>query len=241
MKKLLLAAVLTTLCVSAAFAQTAPPSTDSAPYRLSLVKNAPYTADQVADSVQKLADGNEIKRSTRTRTYRDSAGRERSDELAGDGSIQRIYFSDIDGMNYTLDPRSKSAQKMPRFASFLPPKAPATLKTRTSSGFTTTELGVREIEGIMTEGRRMTHEIEPGRLGNRAAIASTTETWSAPELGLTMLSTSISALNERTTRVVSLTRGEPAPELLANLLSGYTLVAKLPSSFLTSLPEAPHQ
>lgn len=81
------------------------------------VKGAPYSAVSVNETVQVLADGNRIVQTTTTAHYRDSMGRERTDNNVGaDGTAMSIHISDpVEGVQYTLLPADKSGAK-----SFLP-------------------------------------------------------------------------------------------------------------------------
>src|SRR5262245_5331838 len=48
-----------------------------------LVKNAPYAAEAVTETTQRLFDGNTIVNKTTAKQYRDSEGRERREESTG--------------------------------------------------------------------------------------------------------------------------------------------------------------
>lgn len=52
-----------------------------------VVKGAPYSAEGVSESIQVLADGNKITRSSTTKMYRDSEGRTRREGAAGGGGF----------------------------------------------------------------------------------------------------------------------------------------------------------
>jgi hypothetical protein len=86
------------------------------------VKGVPYSAQAVTETIQTLADGNRIVRKTSSNVYRDGEGRTRNDQAIGEVGpyatamgepSQVILINDpISGVNYTLDPRSKTARKM---------------------------------------------------------------------------------------------------------------------------------
>jgi hypothetical protein len=86
-----------------------------------VVKNAPYAADAINETVQTLSDGNRIVRNSAGKAYRDSAGRTRREQalnavgswtVSGDAP-KLIYISDpVAGVQYTLDPRTKTATKI---------------------------------------------------------------------------------------------------------------------------------
>ncbi len=77
-----------------------------------ITTDRPYSAEAVNESLQILADGNKIHRTTVTRVYRDSAGRTRREMLNDDGTVRSITISDpVSKVSYTLDPATKTATK----------------------------------------------------------------------------------------------------------------------------------
>ncbi|HVF57562.1 MAG TPA: hypothetical protein VM934_15510 [Pyrinomonadaceae bacterium] len=89
-----------------------------------VVKGAPYSAQAVTETVQTLGDGNRIVRKTTANVYRDSEGRTRRDQTLGSigpfaaaGDPPQTFFINdpVAKVNYILDPRSKTARKLPRF------------------------------------------------------------------------------------------------------------------------------
>jgi len=78
-----------------------------------IVKNAPYSAEAVSESMQRLADGNQIERRTRSASYRDSAGRTRTEVHGDDGEVRTITISDpVEGARWILNPQRKSATRL---------------------------------------------------------------------------------------------------------------------------------
>jgi hypothetical protein len=86
------------------------------------VKGAPYSAEGVTESIQTLADGNRIVNRITSSVYRDSEGRTRREQSlkglgifgggTGEEPIQTIFINDpVAGVTYTLDSRSRTAQK----------------------------------------------------------------------------------------------------------------------------------
>lgn len=96
-----------------------------------VVKGAPYSAQTVTESTQTLSDGNRIKRKNTASVYRDSEGRTRRDQelgavgpwaMSGDPQ-QTVFINDpVAGVNYILDPRTRTARKMPPLRIGLPRK-----------------------------------------------------------------------------------------------------------------------
>lgn len=84
------------------------------------VKNAPFSADEVNESVQTLADGNRIVRSSTGKIYRNSEGRTRREMSGGFGGVLGSTFSlaptvsildPVAGFRYSLDSTLKTAQQ----------------------------------------------------------------------------------------------------------------------------------
>ena len=96
-----------------------------------VVKNAPYSAQAVTETIQTLSDGNRIVNKTTSSQYRDSEGRTRREQsikvlgsLGDSGEpLQTIFINDpVTGVSYTLDSRTHIANKMAPFKlKVLPP------------------------------------------------------------------------------------------------------------------------
>ena len=85
-----------------------------------VVKNAPYSAESVTETVQTLADGNRIVNKFSSTVYRDSEGRTRREQTlkglgvlgTGQEALQTIFINDpVAGVTYSLDSRSHTAHK----------------------------------------------------------------------------------------------------------------------------------
>lgn len=71
------------------------------------VKGAPYSADEITENTQVLADGTRIHRETKTAVYRDSEGRTRRE------TPESIMISDpVANVSYVLNPKTMTAHKM---------------------------------------------------------------------------------------------------------------------------------
>ncbi|MDH5286479.1 MAG: DUF4412 domain-containing protein [Betaproteobacteria bacterium] len=86
-----------------------------------IVKNAPYTAEAVTESVQVLADGNRIVRETRTLLARDTQGRTRQ-EKKGPGGTKVYVFDPVADRSFVLDTERKTSLRLPRVP--VPPVPP---------------------------------------------------------------------------------------------------------------------
>jgi hypothetical protein len=112
-----------------------------------VVKGAPYSADAVTETTQKLADGNRISRKSSTALYRDAEGRTRREltlngigpwASASDVPEKIVFINDpVVGVSYSLNEKDKTARKMDgnamffSFASSARGTVPAAGETRT--------------------------------------------------------------------------------------------------------------
>ena len=77
------------------------------------VKNAPYSAEVIAEKTQMLPDGNQISRKTSSLSYRDSAGRTRQETRNDKGDVRAVHIHDaVEGTRYVLSPYRKTATKI---------------------------------------------------------------------------------------------------------------------------------
>jgi hypothetical protein len=85
-----------------------------------------------------------------------------------------------------------------------------------SSQAVTKELGTRDFNGIKAEGKLRSYEIPAGAIGNRNAIVVTDETWTAPDLMVTVYTKhSDPRSGDVVFRLENLKREEPAAALFA--------------------------
>jgi hypothetical protein len=205
------------------------------------VKGVPYSADVINQSIQTLADGNKIVRTTTSRVYRDGEGRLRREEDRPSGSPGIRITDPVAGASWVLDADNRTARQSPA----LPRLYAATLGSNTaelerltvllngqpsvfvaapnwtatgrgSSGEQVSEerLASRVIEGVRVEGTRRTSTIAAGAIGNERAIVVTTEEWTSPELKVLVLSEhSDPRTGTSTYKLVNLKRAEPAATL----------------------------
>ena len=89
-----------------------------------IVKNAPYTAEAVTETIQVLPDGNRIVKKSTTLLARDGAGRTRQ-ERKGDGRSGIYIYDPIDGRSVVLNESSKTATRVPRVPMMPEPPMPS--------------------------------------------------------------------------------------------------------------------
>jgi hypothetical protein len=120
--------VMFVLLGGAAFAQQAPPTprapkavTEIAVSSEKMVRNAPFSAEAVSESVQTLSDGNRIVRSSTTKLYRNSEGRFRREFVGGaGGGFNSLYtvgpdisiLDPIGGFRYMIDPELRTTRQI---------------------------------------------------------------------------------------------------------------------------------
>lgn len=208
--------LLAFFCAAVAFGQTDTGSTGGTTFRG--LKNKPYSAESIRESVQTLADGNKITRTVKTLEYRDGEGRTRREEVSQTPPPPYEYLSSINifdpvaGYSYTLNPAQKTVTR----TRFLTLAESAGFNAVTRPGYTPQKepLGSRTIEGIITNGTRYKRIIAPGTFGNEKEIQISSETWYSPELSLTLLFISEDPrYGITTTRLTNIKRDEPDKSL----------------------------
>lgn len=197
------------------------------------VKGAPYSAVTETETIQTLADGSRIIRKTTANVYRDSEGRTRreqtlhnigpfaSSRAAGGDAPQIIFINDpVAGVNYTLDPRNRTARKMtlrggpPPPPMQRPPQSSSEAKREAKTEAKTESLGKQTIEGVEAEGTRSTFTIPAGQIGNERALEIVSERWYSPALQEVVLSKHLDPrLGEHIYRLKNINRSEPARAL----------------------------
>lgn len=212
------------------------------------VTGAPYSAEAVNESVQKLWDGNRIVQKSSTKVYRDSEGRERREE----GSpMNAVFITDpVEKVSYTLHPDSRTAEKVTAWTTYavaatrvtplvntltavrsgtitagVPTIAPLTLTVGPEPGSAKVEdLGTKMLEGVQVKGTRAVTTIPAGQIGNDRDIEVVDERWYSPELQLTvMTSHSDPRSGETTYKLTNIQRIEQVRTLF-EVPSNYTMV-----------------
>jgi hypothetical protein len=149
------------------------------------VKGAPYAAEAVTETVQRLADGTRITNSTTTRNYRDSEGRTRTDTTVkalgpwlpeGGGSKQiSTIFDPVTNESISLDHESRTAMR-----NFL--KAPAWAGAKPAAGKQAVQVDIEKrvlihgpgpgpAEGdVLMPGPGVIHFVQEGPVGSPAVM-----------------------------------------------------------------------
>lgn len=198
-----------------------------------IVTGVPFTAVEIGERVQVLADGNRITRPlSNSRISRDSEGRTRTDQSpfpiqptgknASSLPVVPEIYDPVAGYQYFLDTHNRIAHR------FSIPELPESFVNRIldleANPPGAERLGTREIEGLIAEGTRRTMTIPSGAMGNDLPIENITETWFSHDLQLKVLSRTISSgSGENITALIDINLIEPDPELF-KVPKGYTIV-----------------
>lgn len=167
------------------------------------VRGAPYTAERVVTSSQKLADGTMIQHHTSSLEARDSAGRTWSkwelptDPLRKGPKQFRVGFYDPDSrikmeyctcskfvnMTRYAEPRPLPTERLPGpegMDVYVGPNSSSRLKYHAE------DLPGQMIQGVMTRGSKVVRVLPAGTDGNDHELTTTILSWYSPELHLAM-------------------------------------------------------
>jgi TonB family protein len=142
-----------------------------------VVKGAPYSAESVTESVQLLPDGNRITHASKASIYRDGEGRTRRDQTlnhigpwaTSDEPAQTVFINDpVAGANYVLNPRTRTAQKMPNVFSFKRVLGEGATTTTMTGDATRTQVFVRSANGAVEVSQDAAKTINGGGLSGKA-------------------------------------------------------------------------
>lgn len=191
------------------------------------VKGAPLSGDFVVSRETTLADGNRIHNESTSKVCRDAEGRVRREvglalATPATGNVKRNLVTIIDpvaGKRYMLNPDNKTAREMPMHgpkhggenreahmtAMAGPPGPEATKKE---------QLGPKAVNGMQTEGVRVTRTIPTGAIGNDKPIEVVTERWYSPDLQIAVMTVHTDPMmGTVTTKLVNVVRGDPDASL----------------------------
>jgi hypothetical protein len=163
------------------------------------VTGAPYSAVEIQQDVQTLANGNQITRQVQTKVYRDKDGRVRTERTFtphGSTTAQTsvAIFDPVGGNFYSLNPSNNTAMKRPlptqNFSHAGGPRGGPRAERGTpdnSKQVATESLGTQPINGIAATGTRYTETIPAGAIGNAQPIQVVREVWVSNDLKVPVL------------------------------------------------------
>jgi hypothetical protein len=188
------------------------------------ITGAPYTATEITETRQTLADGTHIDRKFTAKVARDSQGRTREERSLNplgpltansQGTRQIVTISDpVAGKSYALYPDTKTAIVRPLRQ--LKIEAPPAGKPGMDNPDLrkVEDLGTQLIEGLSAKGRRETTTIPVGQIGNDKPIEIVSETWSSRDLrGPVLRKRNDPRAGQTTFRVTNIKLSEPDPPL----------------------------
>jgi hypothetical protein len=207
------------------------------------VTGAPFSASFSTESLETLADGNQIKHTSTGTIARDSQGRTRRDmtlpafgatAAAGQAAPHVTFVNDpVAGTRYILEADTKTARQMPP----PPDKSQFTRKAHNGGGpgaeaadkeTVTTSLGTQTIGGVTAEGTRYTRTIPAGQIGNAKPIVIVTERWYSADLQMVVMTKRSDPRSGDTTfQMTSIARTEPAASLF-QVPADYTVAQAAP-------------
>jgi hypothetical protein len=200
------------------------------------VKNAPYSAEAVTETIQTLGDGNRIVNRISSMLYRDSEGRTRREQSlkglgifatgSGEEPFKTIFINDpVAGVTYALDSRSHTAHKSVPFTFEFSGKKGEQFEFKVAPGATTTNSVIVTTPLAGVAGTRAPHPpVDQFTLRTEAGIGETflfrTKTGNANEvkeqLGKQMIE-GVEAEGTRTT--VTIAAGEIGNERPIEIVS----------------------
>jgi hypothetical protein len=206
------------------------------------ITGAPYSAVQVTEMTQKLADGNTIVEKTQSNVYRDAQGRVRIEHSfpSRPGSNSQgprkmvTIFDPVAGTSYVLQPSENTAIKSAMHqrshsdpnSQGAQPRTPRHHGTPSGAAQPTTEnLGLQTINGVPATGTRTTTTIPAGAIGNTAPIQIVREVWLSQDLKIpVMIKTSDPRFGENTMQLTNISQANPDPALF-QVPASYTIKA----------------
>jgi hypothetical protein len=193
------------------------------------VTGAPFSASFSTESLETLADGNQIKHTSTGTIARDSQGRTRRDmtlpafgAVAGQAAPPHVTFVNdpVAGTRYILEADTKTARQMPpspdksEFTKGAHRGGPGAGAAAAEKETVTTSLGTQTIGGVSAEGTRYTRTIPVGQIGNAKPIVVVTERWYSPDLQMVVMTKRSDPRSGDTVfQMTSIARAEPAATL----------------------------
>jgi hypothetical protein len=146
------------------------------------ITGEPFTANLTSQSVQILANGNQIQRQETGEVARDSQGDVYVQTTAtlpsssGSKTVSSITIYDVvTKVVYRLNPQKMTGIESPLHQPTAPPTTTTT--TSNSSQVTTQNLGTQTINGVSATGTQVTRTIPAGTVGNTQPIQNVRITW----------------------------------------------------------------
>jgi len=225
-------AALALICAAApaqaqtlAFPPFIAPSGGPPPFKMKCVTGKPYSLASKTSSSKRLADGTWTTTVPEERKMRDSEGRERTELTNGSGGPPTVSLSDPGAqtivtlflfnktaiLTHISLPKPPTPEQETRSAEI---RAKAAEYRAAHPSGDTTALPPRTIAGISAEGERRIITLHAATLSNGDPVRVVEETWTSPDLGIPLASTSDDPRGLKITMTVTdLQRTEPEPSM----------------------------
>jgi hypothetical protein len=208
-----------------------------------LVTGAPYSATEVVQTTETLADGNRITNQRQTNVYRDSQGRIRTEETvtpaASSGKQPYTIVTILDyvgGNRYVLDSSTMTAHQSPLH---IPDAAAAQGRKGGPNPMgrqgaapqgagnrpqvAHTALTPQSVNGVLSTGRQDTETIAAGVIGNAQAIQVSRVTWMSNDLKVPVqIKSSDPRFGSTDMELINIVQAEPNATLFV-VPAGYTV------------------
>jgi hypothetical protein len=200
----------------------------------SVVTGAPYSAVEVIQRQQALANGNMISTKEQSNVYRDAQGRIRTEETvtrrspAGETPHAMVtIFDPVGGSRYTLDSSTMTAHQsgLPRFDGRSGSRADSRPERPLPPNVTSTSLGTAVVNGVSATGTQLTETIPAGAIGNAQPIQIVRTTWVSTELKVPVqIKTTDPRFGTTDMELTNITQAEPSASLFV-VPAGYSMQA----------------
>lgn len=191
------------------------------------IANSPFSATLTSQSVQTVANGNQIQRQEKAEVARDGQGRVEINATltrpssSGTQTVNEITIYDpVAGYTYRLNPQKMTGVQFPIQQRTAPPNRPA---PPSNPNVTTTSLGTQSINGVSATGTQVTTTIPAGTIGNTAAIQIVRRTWVSTALQIPVeITVADPRSGNQSTDLTNIVQSEPSP---ITVPSGYTITS----------------
>lgn len=208
-----------------------------------LVTGAPYSAVEVVQSQETLADGNVIQRKRQTNVYRDSSGRVRTEEtITPDASTGKAPYTIVTihdyvaGKSYELNSSTMTAFERPLHTPRTPPAdGTAAPQGRRGGGgggaqsaqlrpnLVRTQLSPQNVNGVLAAGTQHIETIPAGAVGNTRPIQTSRTTWVSNDLKVPVqIKSSDPRFGSTQMDLTNIVQAEPSASLFV-VPAGYTV------------------
>jgi hypothetical protein len=208
-----------------------------------LVAGAPYSAVEVVQTQETLADGNSITHNRQLNVYRDGQGRVRTEETitprtttSGKQPYTITTILDfVGGHRYVLDSSTMTAYESPLHTPHAPPAGATSSGGRRGGGgggaeanaarpnVVSTKLAQQSVNGVIATGTQHSESIPAGTIGNARPIQTSRQIWESVELKVPVKITSADPrFGSSEMDLTNIVQSEPSASLFV-VPAGYTL------------------